>query len=71
MSEMADFLKKNLSATADSDSITSTFLNNHISGAVFLELTEDELREVIPCLGDRKEVKRLQDRFSGSVVSIE
>ena len=69
MTEMADLLKENLPSTADSEIVAAEFLNNHISGAVFLELKDDELRDLVPCLGDRKEVKRIQDRYNEGVVS--
>ena len=48
--------------------VAAAFLDNHVSETVFFELTDDELREIVPCVGDRKEVKRLQDRYSGSAV---
>jgi hypothetical protein len=67
MTEMA-MSKENLPTTADSEIVAAAFLDNHISGAVFLELKDDELRDLVPCLGDRKEVKRIQHRYNESVV---
>ena len=40
---MADFLVKNLPSTADSDVVADAFRANHISGAIFLELKDDDL----------------------------
>ena len=65
MLEMADLSKENRPTTADSEIVAAAFLDNHISGTVFLELRDDELRDRIPCLGGRKEVKRIQDVFIG------
>ena len=61
-------LKDNLLNTADSEVVAAAFLENHISGALFLELKDDELRDLVPCLGDRKEVKKIQDRYTESAV---
>lgn len=67
--EMASYVKEKLPSTANSAAISAQFVSNRISGSIFLELTEEDLREMIPCLGDRKIVKKLQDQCSGNVVS--
>ena len=36
--------------------------NHNVSGDVFLELTEEEMKEIFPLLGDRKKVLLLRSR---------
>ena len=48
----------------------SDFRQNRVSGKAFLELTEDDLREIIKPLGERRLVKRLIDSYKPSAVSL-
>ena len=57
ISEMAEYLREQLPSTAASVNIAANSEANRISWRIFLELTESDLQELIPCLGDRKEVK--------------
>ena len=36
--------------------------NHNISGEIFLKLTEEEMKEILPLLGDRKKVLLLRSR---------
>ena len=36
--------------------------NHNISGEIFLDLTEEEMKEIFPLLGDRKKVLLLRSR---------
>lgn len=67
-----EILDKNLQYTLPSTScISSAIQDDNISGKIFLELTADELKDLVPSIGDRKEVKRLLDRYQApSVVSV-
>ena len=40
--------------------------DNGLSGASLVDLADDELKEVLPKVGHRKEVKKLIDDFKGS-----
>lgn len=44
--------------------VASLFVSNRILGSVFLKLTEDELKELIPTIGDRVLVKELLKNVS-------
>ena len=51
------------------DDVAITFEQNKISGAAFLQLTEEDLKELVPLLGARLQVRQLlreavQVRFS-------
>ena len=52
-----------LAQTLDQDVVAresiEAFRENRINGESFLELTDDDLRELIPKLGERKAVQRL------------
>lgn len=39
--------------------LKATFSENRVSGAVFLDLTEEDLKELVPVLGDRTKVRKL------------
>lgn len=40
------------------------FRENRINGQSFLDLTDDDLRELVPRLGERKSIKRLVESFN-------
>ena len=49
--------------------VASLFVSNRISGSVFLKLTEDELKELIPTIGDRILVKELLKEVSQVLIT--
>ncbi len=42
-----------------SDEVFENFRRNRVTGAAFLQLTEDDLRELVPLIGDRTGVRKL------------
>ena len=67
--ELASFVTLKLEGQVDSpESIAAVLKENKITGKTFLDLTTDELREMIPTIGDRKVVKGIIDSFSSTVV---
>ena len=70
VNELGDFLSSKLDGKVDSpEYISLKFEENKISGATFLELSADDLLELVPLIGDRKAVKSILDSFTTSVVS--
>lgn len=41
------------------EDVVSSFYNNRICGATFSDLTEEDLKELLPVIGDRARVRRL------------
>lgn len=67
--ELVDFITLKLEGKVDSpESIAAVLKENKVTGKTFLDLTTDELREMIPCIGDRKTVKEIIDSFASTVV---
>ena len=63
--ELSLFLTSQLEGKVDApDSIALKFQENKISGLVFLKLTNKELQELIPVIGDRKQVKDVIDALT-------
>lgn len=54
-----DFLWDTLDSDTMSRESIEEFRNNRINGMSFLTLTDEELKEIVPVLGERKVVKRL------------
>ena len=48
----------------ENDDVISIFRSNRIDGPAFLELTDDELKELVPILGERKAVKRIMTSYT-------
>ena len=48
------------------DDIAQAVLDNGLSGADLLDLSDEELKEVAPKLGPRKALKKLIDDFKGA-----
>ena len=48
-----DELVDHLEAKGVSKGVTMNFRTNRVSGAAFLRLTEDDLRELAPLIGER------------------
>ena len=46
------------------EEVASLFVSNRISGSIFLRLSEDDLKELIPTIGDRILVKELLKQVS-------
>ena len=44
------------------EDVVSTFVNNRICGRTFLTLTEDDLKELVPIIGDRVYIRELLQR---------
>ena len=42
-----------------SDEVVENFRRNCVTGAAFLQLTEDDLRELVPLIGERTVVREL------------
>lgn len=69
VNELSNFISMKLDGQVDSpDLIALKFNENKITGQVFLNLTQDDLREILPLIGERKIVKSLIDSFATSLV---
>ena len=55
VSEFNDFLMKE----GFHEDVVSSFSDNRICGTSFCDLTEDDLKELLPVIGDRARVRRL------------
>lgn len=67
--ELASFISMKMEGQVDSpDTIALKFKENKITGRIFLDLTLDDLREILPLIGERKAVKSLVDSYITSVV---
>lgn len=51
-----------LEAEGVHEDAVSTFVNNRICGQTFLALTEDDLKELVPIIGDRVYIRELLQR---------
>ena len=54
--ELSDYLKK---TNQLSNSAIEILQENRVDGVIFLELTDNDLREIIPTLGDRKHLLKI------------
>jgi len=67
--EVSSYLARKLDGKVDDadsvDRIISSFADNKISGMLFVTLSTEELKELIPIIGDRKVVKTLIDDLKG------
>ena len=69
VSELSSFIALKLEGKVDSaESLVAVLNDNKITGKMFLNLRPDELREMIPVIGERKIVKEIIDSFSSTVV---
>ena len=63
MASLADFtvdeLVDYLEAKGVSEGVVRNFETNRVSGNAFLRLTEDDLRELAPLIGERTNVREL------------
>ena len=60
--ELYIFLLRELEDDVSSESL-DTMKTNRISGKIFLNLKESDLKEIIPLLGERKAIKNVIDSF--------
>jgi len=60
-SEFSDFLMEQ----GFHEDVISTFSNNRICGSTFCDLTEEDLKELLPVIGDRARVRRLLQEVKG------
>lgn len=58
--ELCEFLSSSGDVSEDA---VEKFRSNRISGLTFFELDEADLKELIPCLGDRKVIQRILKSF--------
>ena len=69
VSELSNFIALRLEGKVDSpESFVAVLKDNKITGKMFLNLSPDELQEMIPIIGERKIVKEIIDSFSSTVV---
>jgi len=59
-----------LEAEGAHEDIIRTFLDNRISGEAFLSLEEDDLKELVPVIGDRIFVKKLLQQAQKTAIPI-
>ena len=70
VNELSVFLENELQGEVDfPDRTASIFQENKITGLMFLTLTAEELRELIPIIGERKVVKSLIDSLKEPTVT--
>lgn len=68
--ELGAFLASKLDGKVDSpESVQQKFEENKITGLTFMKLTKDELGELLPVLGERKEVQQILDTFTDEKVN--
>ena len=69
VSELSNFITLKLEGKVDSpESLAAVLKENKITGKMFLNLSPDELKEMIPIIGERKKIKEIIDSFSSTVV---
>ena len=61
--ELHDFLVTKFEFEVSMESLDS-IKNNKIGGMTFLELTSDEIKELIPFLGERKTIQRMINSYA-------
>lgn len=54
--EFCDYLLKEKGFHSD---VVTSFNRNRISGATFLDLSEEDLKDLVPVIGDRVDVRKL------------
>ena len=67
--EVCEFLSRRLSEEVESDSIES-FRENRVNGKALLELTEDDVRELVSPLGERKAIMRLLRSYKEDITPV-
>ena len=69
--ELGNFIMLKLEGKVNSpESIAAVLKENTITGKTFIDLTTDELREMIPTIGYRKVLNEIIDSFASTVVCI-
>ena len=70
INELSAFLENKLQGEVDfPDRTASIFEENKITGLMFLTLTPEELRELVPIIGERKLVKSIIDSLKEPTVT--
>ena len=59
---VCDFLDQQLGEDIVARETIEEFKENRINGEAFVELTDEELTELVPKIGERKAIKRIIDR---------
>ena len=59
-----------LEAEGFHEDIVSVFIGNRICGNSFLALTEDDLKELVPIIGDRVRVREVLQRERKVIISV-
>ena len=69
--ELCEWLYEELKDDVREDCIQMQALrSNRVNGRTFLDLTEDDLKELCPLLGERKAVYRIVERLRPEVCSV-
>lgn len=69
IAECCSFLSSELSKeTPSSSEIIATFKSHHITGHTFLELSDIELKEIVPAVADRKRIQHIISQFNVPVM---
>ena len=64
--ELTEFLSGRIEEDISEDSVVA-LKDNRVNGRTFLELTDEDLRDIIKPLGDRKTLRRLIDSYKPAV----
>ena len=63
VSELCEFVAQKLVHVEDCSEILRALERNRITGKIFLELTDEELQEMVRPIGDRKALKKLANLY--------
>lgn len=67
--KLAEFLSGRLGGDVSDDTVVA-LRDTRVNGRTFLELTDDDLRNIIKPLGDRKTLRRLLDSYKPAVSTL-
>ena len=67
--EVKEFISSQLNGVVQEDSL-ETLQRNRIAGKAFLQLDDEELRELFPLIGERKAIKNLICSYKPKQVSV-
>ena len=62
-SQLCEFVAQKLEDVEDATQMLRSLEENKINGKAFLELTDEDLREIVKPIGDRKALKRLASSY--------
>lgn len=67
--QLCDFVSRKLQGVVeDAEDLVEELRKNKITGKAFLELTTEDLKEMITPIGDRKALSELKDSYKASTV---